>query len=251
MLTDHPVTFGPIDFTDAAALEMHDYFLTAVLKRAEALGATKELNLNKLTYGMGLISGKIPMICFSEVQAGRDLLAHYLNFGTYGVVVSRAWLESNGGDRVLYTGPNSAVTQRLHRLFIDHQVAGIHADGGELLFNDDTLKPILDLLAYVQGRNQLIETEWRIAGEHGFTGGLRTSGERIALPLDAIEAVLVHKIEDKVQFEDILKSLDGASTAARLPPVLCQPPHLPPPAVAPGDDSSAALEYVRKRSGRS
>ena len=250
MFTDHPVTFDPFEGTEAAAEEMRAYSYAALMKRATVLGVS-HLDFNQLTYGMGRISGKIPMVCFTEVQEGRDLFLHYLNFGSYGVVVSRTWLESNGGDRVLYAGPSSVVTKRLHRLFVDHQVAGIHARDGRLLFNSDSLKPILELLAYVQGRNQLIETEWRIAGEHGFTGGRRATGQRIALPLDAIEAVLVQNEEDIVQFEDILKSLTGASTAERLPPVLWQPAHLPPPAADPADNSSAALEYARRKSGQS
>jgi hypothetical protein len=250
MLTDHAVTFDPFDSTEAVAKEMQAYSIAALAKRATVLGSN-HFDFNQLTYGMGSISGTIPMVCFTEVQEGRDLFLHYLNFGCYGVVVSQTWLESNGGDRVVYAGPNSAVTKRLHRLFVDHQVAGMHVRDGRLLFNSDSLKPILDLLAYVQGRNQLIETEWRIAGEHGFTGGRRTTGERIALPLDAIEAVLVQNEEDVVLFENILKSLTGASTATSLPPVLWQPPHLPPPAADPADNSSAALEYARKKSGGS
>jgi hypothetical protein len=47
----------------------------------------------------------------------------------------------------------------------------MHVRDGRLLFNSDSLKPILDLLAYVQGRNQLIETEWRIAGERNDARG--------------------------------------------------------------------------------
>lgn len=226
MLTDHPVKFSPFDDDEGAAEAMQSYSLGALAKKAAALGAS-HLNLNHLAYGLGSISGKIPMICFTEVHDGRDLFPHYLNFGAYGVVVSRNWLEKNGGDRVLYTGARSEVTKRLHRLFVDYQIAGLHGQNGALLFNSSTLSPILDLLAYVQGRDQLAEVEWRIAGEHGFTGRRRTSGDRIILPLDAIVAVLVQNDDDVVKFEGILKSLPGASSATNMPPVLAQPPTLP------------------------
>jgi hypothetical protein len=71
------------------------------------------------------------------------------------------------------------------------------------------------------------QVEWRIAGEHGFTGRRRTSGDRIILPLDAIEAVLVQNDDDVAKFEGILKSLPGASSATNVPAVLVQPPTLP------------------------
>ena len=167
------------------------------------------------------------MLCFTEVHDGRDLFPHFLNFGAYGVVVSRNWLETNGGDRVLYAGARSEVTKRLHRLFVDYQIAGLHVQNGAVLFTNSSLSPILDLLAYVQQRDQLIEVEWRIAGEHGFTGRRRASGDRIILPLDAIEAVLVQNDDDIAKFEGILKFVPGASSAIDMPPVLAQPPKLP------------------------
>lgn len=226
MLTDHPVTFNPFEDDEAAAQAMQDYSLGALLTRATELGIS-HLNLNHTAYALGSISGKIPMICFTEVHDGRDLYPHYLNFGGYGVVVSRDWLETNGGDRVLYAGARSEVTKRLHRLFVDHQIAGLHVQNGSMMLGSSAQSPILDLLAYVQGRDQLIEVEWRIAGEHGFTGRRRTSGERIALPLHAIETVVVQNPDDVARFEDILKSLPEASSATRLPPVLRQPTMLP------------------------
>ena len=44
------------------------------------------------------------MLCFTEVVEGKDISSHGNIFGNYGLVVSRRWLESNGGDRVVYVG---------------------------------------------------------------------------------------------------------------------------------------------------
>jgi hypothetical protein len=226
MLTDHWVAFNPFENIGEAAVKMQEYSLGALANRAAALGV-RHLNLNHLASALGSISGQIPMICFTEVQDGRDLLAHYMDFGAYGVVVSRSWLEANGGDRVLYMGQNSEVTRRLHRLMIDFQIAGMHVQAGQALLVNSSLFPILDLLAYVQERAQLAEVEWRIAGKHGFVGGKRATGDRIPLPLNAIEAVLVQKDSDVKRFEEVLKSLRGAPLATGIPPVLAQPATLP------------------------
>lgn len=226
MFTDHPVKFSPFSCNNASAQATVRYALDELQARATALGATSS-NLSTLSSGFGPISGKIPMICFTEVHDGRDLFPHYVNFGAYGLVVKQSWLESSGGDRVVYTGPDSALTGRLHRLFIDHQIAGLHVKNGVALYDSKSLDPILNLLAYIQGRDQLIEAEWRIAGEHGFTGRKRVTGDRIPLPLDAIDAVLVQKDEDVAAFEEILKGLPGASTATSLPRVFAQPSTLP------------------------
>lgn len=222
MFTGHRVVFKP--FTDEmdAVMKTQTYAIPRLVKRAESLGA-KNSDLNALAAGLGSISGEIPMICFTEVHGSRDLTAHYLNFGAYGVVVSREWLERNGGDRVLYTGPDSEVAQRLHRLFIDFQIAGMHVKNGKVLLESSALDPILNLFAYVQGRDQLAEVEWRIAGEHGFTGRPTSNGKRIHLPLADIETVLVQNSDDVPKFKAILKSLPDAINGAQIPSVRRQP----------------------------
>jgi hypothetical protein len=226
MFTDHPVTFRPFSDDEDAARAMANYSLGRLSEKATAMGA-RDLNLNELAFGLGTISGKIPMICFTEVHDSRDLFPHIMYFGAYGVVASRTWLECHGGDRVFYAGSESAVTKRLHRLFVDHQISGLHVRDGKALLDSRSLDPILDLFAYAQGRGQLAEVEWRIAGEHGFTGRRRASGERIPLPLSDVEAVLVKTNDDVPRFEAILASLAAESGAVKLPPILVQPATLP------------------------
>lgn len=222
MLTDHPVTFNP--FENGQTPELLEA-VGELRSRVIALGGD-ESDTAFLASGVGTISGRIPMICFTEVHDGRDLRPHYLNFGAYGLVVSQDWLEANGGGRVVYAGAHSEVTKRLYRLFVAHQLNGLHVNNGKVMFSN-TLVPILDLLAYVQGRDQLPEVEWRIAGEHGFTGRKRANGERIALSLEAVQTVLVQSESDVAKFTEILKSLPGALQAKNLPPVVAQPEMLP------------------------
>ena len=227
MFTDHRVKFNPFgDDMGAAAQAMADYAMPRLVERATALGAT-DLNLNALAYGLGSIAGDVPMICFTEVHESRDLCAHYMNFGAYGVVVSKQWLEGSGGDRVIYAGAQSAVTRNLHRIFVDLQIANVHVENGGALFDNRALEGILDLFAYVQGRDQLAEAEWRIAGSHGFMGGRRASGDRIPLPVSEIDAVLVQREDDVPRFEALLASLAAKSGASKVPTVHRQPDTLP------------------------
>jgi hypothetical protein len=230
MFTDHRVAFDSSSSSARTAQILHSYTLPLLQKRVAALGlGGRALNLNALTGTLGSMAGKVPMICFSEIQRGRELGSHFVNFGAYGVAVNREWLERQGGDRVVYAGPNSAITERLHRLFIDHQIACIYDDAGTPLYDSRSLAPILDLLVYVQGRDQLEEVEWRIAGHHGFMGGPRSTDTRIPLPLADIETVLVQRESDKPKFKSILKSLAKAQGLAKTPRILVQPKTLPFP----------------------
>lgn len=225
MFTDHEVLFDPFMDLDDAVRMSEEYSLPKLMTRVTSCGSN-HVDLNALAYGLGSMSGTVPMICFTEVQEGRDLKLHYLNFGSYGIVMTREWLERNGGDRVVYAGPGSALTTRLHRLFIDFQIAGVHVQNGKALFDSNHMHPILNLLAFVQCRDHLAEVEWRIAGEHGFMGGDRASGKRLPFSLNDIEEVVVQNDEDVSRFESILRSLPGAEKCAELPTVRRQPDSL-------------------------
>ena len=222
MFTEHKVLFDPFKDLEDAARKSHEYGLPKLIARVTALGVPNT-NLNALAHGIGSMSGMVPMICFTEVQGARDLKPHYLNFGAYGVVVTRDWLERNGGDRVVYTGPHSALTTRLHRLFVDLQIAGIHVRSGTAQFDTSHMIPILNLLAFIQGRDQIAEVEWRIAGEHGFMGGYKATGKRIPLGVNDIEEILVQNEDDVPKFESVLESLPRTADGVAFPPVRRQP----------------------------
>jgi hypothetical protein len=121
---------------------------------------------------------------------------------------------------------HSALTRRLHQAFFDFQLAGLHVQNGKALFDKVPMERMLDIFAYVQGRDQMAEAEWRISGSHGYFGKKRNTGDRIALPLAQIDAVLVQNPDDIPKFEAILAALASARGASKWPPVLRQPESL-------------------------
>lgn len=225
MFTDHKVEFNPFGAAEQGVEEFVKYAIPRIEEKARALGAT-DTNLQTLARLIGKMHGALPMICFTEALDSRELSNHFLNFGAYGVVVRREWLEANGGDRVIYAGERSALTKLLHQTFFEFQLACLHVVNGKALFDSAPLKRMLDIFAYVQGRDQMAEAEWRIAGAHGFFGKKRNTGDRIALPLDQIDAVLVQNPEDIANFKAILVDLAAVQGAAEVPPVLRQPESL-------------------------
>lgn len=111
MLRDHTVQFSPAKTHaqwQALLGEEWSLLMTKLNSLGAPWGGLSEERKNLLMGGIGSISGKIPMLCFTEVPEGRGLSFHHLSFGGYGLVVSRNWLESNGGDRVIYAGNNSS-----------------------------------------------------------------------------------------------------------------------------------------------
>jgi hypothetical protein len=178
--------------------------------------------------GIGTMSAKLPMICLTEVMLGRDLLDQYRAFGAYGLVLSEAWVRKNGGDRVLYIGANSPVSRHLFRNLGLQKIGSIFVDPtGLVMFDTVYAKPVLDLLAFIETRANLVEVEWRVPGSHGLMGGERATGKTIAVRLDDLEYVLVQKNDEIGEFEDLLKRLQKDQGAKTVPIVLSQPSTLP------------------------
>ncbi len=174
--------------------------------------------------GIGSISGMIPMLCFTEVPQGRDITYQHLSFGGYGLVVQRQWLESNGADRVLYVGDNSSVSRHIYRILASLQISNLFVDAmGLVLFDNRCSQAVLDLIAYIETRDNLAEFEWRIAGRHGFFGGIRDSGMRIPIRLDQIETVIVQSHDEITVLEALIQSLASSQRPSKIPNVLCQP----------------------------
>lgn len=227
MLRDHTVQFSPAK-THAQWRILLGGEWAHLMGKLNSLGAPweglSEERKSLILGGIGSISGKIPMLCFSEVPEGRDLAYHHLSFGGYGVVVSKNWIESSGGDRVIYAGNNSPVSVNLFRVIASLQITNLLRDPqGNVLFNTTPYRPVLDLFAHIETRDNLEEYEWRIAGQHGFMGGKRESGKRLSLPIEQVEAVLVKNNDDIPLFEELVRSLAAHQSASHIPTVLCQP----------------------------
>jgi hypothetical protein len=228
MLRDRDVCLAPA--TKPADWEsLIASFMPALESRLEAIGApwsslTEERRL-MIMRGLGTVAGKIPMLCFTEVPQGRELPYHHLSFGGYGVVVERHWLEKNGGDRVMYIGDYSPNSRNLFRVLSMLHISSLFKDSssGQVLFHNHSISAVLDLLSYVERRENVTEFEWRIAGKHGFMGGKRNSGTRIPLLINDVEMILVRDSGDVLHFEALLEKLANAQSPSRIPKVLCQP----------------------------
>lgn len=174
------------------------------------------------------INADVPMICFTEVPCGRNISSHRRDFGPYGLVVRERWLRKNGGDRVVYIGDSSPVSQRLHRCLAMMTCFSLHLAKDKLpVFETAASKAALELISYVQTRSDLQQAEWRIAGRTGFHGGTRAVGERVALPLQEIVYVLTPGEFERRRFEEIVQTIAEIKGIREVPRVLTSVEVLP------------------------
>jgi hypothetical protein len=223
--TSHKVLFKLTESTDhwrAAIGEM----MPLLFNRLEQIGvpweSLSEERKRTILSGLGTVSAHVPMICFTEVPDGRNIAMHQYQFGRYGLVFRREWLEQNNADRVLYVGDNSAVSKRIFRLVATSNIMGMHRSAnGEPLFDNLTARAALDLIAYVETRQNLEELEWRIAGRHGLMGGPNDKDCRLALTLESVEAILVEHPTELDGMEALVTSLAADQSTRHRPKILC------------------------------
>jgi hypothetical protein len=195
MMRNHEVKFSPAEDPEAWAT-LIDQILPLLKQKLKSLGVpfdslSEETRL-LLLRGIGSNSGFVPMICLTEVPDGRNVDGHQIAFGSYGLVISRHWVESNGGDRVLYVGHNSASSRRLFVTLAAMKIFSLHVGArNQVLFDNEAFRASLDLLCYVEAREHLEQAEWRLAGNPGWIGGGTPKEIRLNLPIEKIETVLV------------------------------------------------------------
>lgn len=231
LLTEHQVKFLPAE-SPADLKSMLNDVMPLLMSRLKAIGkpldCLDETRRNVVFSGIGALSGSIPMLCFTEVPEGQDIAYQRLSFGGYGLVVKRHWLENNGADRVLYIGQNSPVSRHVFRNLANLRISNLFVDNkGLVLFDNSCFPPLLDLLAYIEVRENLEEFEWRIVGNHGFMGGKREAEKRLGIELDDIEYVLVQKAEDADSFKKLIDRLAVTQKPSEIPSVLCHPDAIP------------------------
>lgn len=233
MLTNHKIEYSPTQ--DSQELRTLVQPLLPLIhlqlnKIGTSLDALSEQRKWVLFSGIGrILLGEMPMLCFTEVPQGRVLDTHRSSYGDYGLVVSRGWLERNGADRVVYVGQNSTVSQNLFKCLALLKIQSLFVDpkGGLVVFNSEIDPFLLDLLAHVEVRENLLDAEWRIAGKHGYLDGQKDTCKRLALPLADIEFVLVPNEADQRLVAEEIARLAGMQGAAHIPPVLTFPKSLP------------------------
>lgn len=143
--------------------------------------------------------------CASEVAEGKIITNHGTNFGNYGLVVSKDWLESNAGDRVAYIGEGRMFGVLLARVLSAFRALTLFKNDEDLvLFNNYFTDMVLSLFSYVEKRQHLEEQEWRIAGNHGFLGGNKSTNSYLPISIKDIEFVFVRENSEVDKFRAIL-----------------------------------------------
>jgi hypothetical protein len=233
LLTDHKVKFHPIKDRNILESLVNNEIMFTLKQRLLEIGKPWEFvegERRKIIFsGIGFIRGSIPMLCFSEVPDGRNIQYHQLNFGAYGLVVKRQWLENNEADRVLYIGQDSPISRHLFRNLANLRIANLFFDtkSNLILFNNSCFSALLDMIAFIEIREHLEEFEWRIVGNPGFMKEKRDLEKRLVIGLEDIEYILVQNSEDIKFFEKLIDNLAIVQGTQNIPKVLCQPEVIP------------------------
>ncbi len=226
LFTAHNVEFRPVTATDdwcRLFAELEPLLFGKLQQIGTPWEALSEDQRRGLLFGLGAVKAPIPMICLTEVPAGRSTDFHQYQFGPYGLFIRQSWLDRNGADRVLYVGDKSAVSERLFRFVAMANILGLHrGPAGAPLFENLILNAALELIAYVEARGNLEELEWRIAGKHGLMGGGKDAGRRLPLALEDIEAVIVKEQSEIDAVRKLLSQLASAQSTSAIPPVECR-----------------------------
>ena len=196
-------------------------------ERLERLGTPwntlAEERRKMLMRGLGSVRGEVPMVCFTAIPAGKLLDEHRADFGDYGIVASRTWIEKNGGDRVVYVGDNSALSRTLFLAVSTMHIFSLYLVNGEPMYDGRAMSVALRLVCGVERRTHLNEDEWRIWGNPGWMGGRKEEGKRIALPLEEIELVLTPTVEEAKQVDAIVSDEARKQNARRTPQCIVFP----------------------------
>lgn len=157
-------------------------------------------------------SAKIKMKCFTELRNNQKMHPnHKMSFGDYGIALTNEWIEKNNGDRVIYVGSNSEITNRMGRLMsmLFSSVNGV-----------DVIKAVFDVLAFTEVVDNSDEYEWRIVGNHNYAG--KSYGDYpgiINFINDDIAGVYVKEEEDIEEFRKVLeekKQREGSSSIPQI-----------------------------------
>lgn len=183
MFTAHEVTYSPGNPNTLfdTMIPFIDKLLTKYGKSFATLAVSEQFKLRLIC---GTISGSVPMICFAEVSKGSCVDHHGLSFGQWGVVVSRDWLEQQGGDRVVYVGDTSSLSHHFYRVAAVSLIGGLTVNKkGEITIAEEPVRAWLDLFGHLEIRKNMQESEWRIVGTE------KELNTRRFLPFDAIECI--------------------------------------------------------------
>ena len=232
MFTKHTVEFK--FSTDEDSLRKHfNEMLKIINWQLNQLGTAYDLLSEDRKFvvnsSLGGISGNIPMLCFTEVAEGKDISSHGNMFGNYGLVVSRRWLEYNGGDRVVYVGDDAVFGTLLARIISSFKILTLRKnDAGLVLFEGHFTEMILGLFCYIEKRTHIEQQEWRIAGKHGFLGGGNSDGEYLPITLNDIEYIFAQNSDEVEKLKVIVKEkIKLENYTGNIPKIMIYPSCIP------------------------
>ena len=231
MFTDHPVSFSLSTNHDDLANFISE-ILPELHSKLNSLGKPlKDLSTQQrenIFWGLGNMSGRFPMICLTEVPKGRSIEEHRKQFGNYGLVLSHSWVSSNKADRVIYVGLNSEVSKQLFICLATMKILGLFLnEDGNVLFEIKHLERALNLLCHIETRANLEQAEWRIAGNHGFMGGVRSTWQKIPLFLEDVEYVFAPSENEIIEVSEKIDQLAYKQNAIRKPIIITFPDVIP------------------------
>jgi hypothetical protein len=211
MLTGHMVDFKfsslPADWQ-----KLLQDIIPLVNRRLAELGTTLQSlpeDRKKIIFiGIGSITGEVPMLCFSEVTSGKNISDNKQMFGHYGLVLTRDWVENNGGDKVIYIGNGTTISKHIAYALASLRSLSLFLDNrsNNVVFENYTEKMVLNLFCFIENRININETEWRIAGNPGFMGGKNENGKKYAFPMGDIKYVFVRKKDEIKPISQLLRS---------------------------------------------
>ncbi|MBF0309735.1 MAG: hypothetical protein HQL56_09425 [Magnetococcales bacterium] len=177
-----------------------------------------------LLSGVGSCRGAVPMLCFTEMQQGRDIAKHKARFGSYGIVVTQEWVREHKGDRVVYIGSQVGKLLAINLGVMLASTIVLSSDN-DPIFQNHYYKKYLDLFCYFQPMKSLVEDEeyeWRVVGNHGFLGG-GAGSDHIPLPVEQIKYIFVNDSSDVSEIQNVVNEVCACSGCAKVPDVIVFP----------------------------
>ena len=207
MFTSHEVKFL-FSQDDTELIKYQNEIMKFINLRLGELGTSFESlpddRQKIIMMGIGSITGKIPMICFTEVPEGKEIKLHGQMFGYYGVLVRKEFIDKYNGDKVIYVGDNKSVGKLLARIIAIAKSMSLHRKNSMILFNSDVDKYILSFFGFIENSINFREQEWRIVGNHGFFGGGNDAGTRISIDLSDIEKIFVKEEKEIESIQQLI-----------------------------------------------
>lgn len=100
-----------------------------------------------------------PIVCFCDIPLSR-VAAHCLQYGSYGIGVSKSWASAHKLNPVIYIQTDSLLFDGLNKLFQEHARGPFFDGSGNVMYNE-ILPFIKPTLSADESTQYTLENEWR------------------------------------------------------------------------------------------